>query len=103
MRQQRNMSAILNDELSANWDDWSDFVPPKQVMSSSGTNKSIIESASRDGNNASMTSRPFLEGAFQGATNCTFNINIYTNSNPVEVAEPTKKRRKMVIHDSDSD
>ena len=74
------MSTILNDELSSNWDDWSDFVPPKQVITSAGTsNDSRIASTSKAGNNSASVNRPFLEGAFSGV------VVIFSEGGPASI------------------
>ena len=83
------MSSILNDSTNtlskemenAMMEDWNDFLPPSRIKAKNHSN-----------NNPS----PFY-GAFQGASNCTFNINVYSNG--IDIQSPVKKRRRIIIDD----
>ena len=61
--------------------DWNDFLPPElSTKISSSLNRNPSE----------------VYGAFQGASNCTFNINIYNGNQ-----SPPVKHKRIIIDDDD--
>ena len=107
-KQQEHMSTILNDSVSkqklpvevenAMMQDWN-F---QNVLSPAAPARSSLSSAAPMNNNHHHPPSSLLYGAFPGASNCNFTINIYNNNNQDHSPQsPVKKRRRIIIDEEE--